>query len=719
MKQILTALFFITFIYANYAQKTLTLKDAVLKQYGELYPENIKGFSWLPDGYHYTLEENVENEPVLVQYNINTSEKKILLKISDLNAMLALTNDEFLNHFPAIEWKNAHRFHFFHEKTLYSVDLKKKRSHGIVTLPKNAENIDFESNHFNVAYTVANNLFIQTTKDKTIPVTNHTNPEIIAGQAAVSRFEFGIRKGTFWSPQGNFLAFYEKDESNVTDYPLIDISTKPAVVNWKKYPMAGMPSEKLKIGVYNVKKEYLIYLKIEGDSEQYLTSVSWSNDEKYLLVGVLNRDQNHLKVNLYDAHKGDFIRTLFEEKDDKYVEPEHPAYFLKKSPEKFVWFSDRDGFAQLFLYNTNGEMLQKLTPHPFDVIEFLGFDENEEYAFYIATSENPTERHVYKTHLTTGKTTRLTQQPGTHSAKLSPNGYFWLDNFSSVNVPRIVSIYNSEGKNIKTLLTAKNPLADYPVSTPEIFTIKNKENIDLYCRLIKPFDFDSTKKYPVLVYVYGGPHAQLVTNNWLGGGRLWMYEMANRGYLVFTLDNRGSHNRGKEFSQAHFRKLGDVEMEDQLAGVNYLKTLSYVDTNRFAVHGWSFGGFMTTSLMLRKPGIFNVGVAGGPVTDWQYYEVMYGERYMDTPQSNPEGYEKARLHNYVENLKGKLLLIHGSIDDVVVPQHYLTLLQEFVKAEKQVDFFLYPMHPHNVRGKDRFHLMEKILNYIEENNVKK
>jgi dipeptidyl-peptidase-4 len=277
-------------------------------------------------------------------------------------------------------------------------------------------------------------------------------------------------------------------------------------------------------------------------------------------------------------------------------------------------------------------------------------------------------------------------------------------------------IINFKGKIVKKLMESEDKLADYKIGTAEIGTIKAKDGTKLYTRLIKPHDFDPNKKYPVLVYVYGGPHAQLITNSWLDGASLWMYWMAEQGYLVYTVDNRGSAERGFEFESQIHRQLGTVEIEDQLAGVEYLKSLPYVDGDRLAVHGWSFGGFMTTSLMLRTPDVFQVGVAGGPVTDWKYYEIMYGERYMDRPEQNKEGYEQASLMTHAENLKGDLLLIHGTSDDVVVMQHNLALVQKFVELGIQMDFFPYPMHKHNVRGKDRVHLMRKVLNYVLENN---
>jgi dipeptidyl-peptidase-4 len=291
-----------------------------------------------------------------------------------------------------------------------------------------------------------------------------------------------------------------------------------------------------------------------------------------------------------------------------------------------------------------------------------------------------------------------------------------LDYFSNVDTPRIIFLGSADGKQKTELLNAENPLKAYNLPKPELGTIKGEMDAILYTRMFKPYNFDANKKYPVLVYVYGGPHAQMVTNRWNAGGSLWMNWLANQGYIVFTVDGHGSASRGFAFESVIHRQVGTVEMKDQLAGVDYLKSLPYVDGERIAVHGWSFGGFMTTSLMTTYPEVFKVGVGGGPVIDWKWYEVMYGERYMDTEEQNPDGFNNNRVQDKIKNLKGKLLTIHGYQDDVVVPQHNLALQRAAVKAGVQIDFYFYPTAKHNVRGKDRAHLMRKVLDYIMEHN---
>jgi dipeptidyl-peptidase-4 len=416
----------------------------------------------------------------------------------------------------------------------------------------------------------------------------------------------------------------------------------------------------------------------------------------------------------FDASSGMEIATLFTEHDDRWVEPQFPAYFIPGSPSMFLWISQRDGFNNLYLYDTKGTLLRQ-SKAKFDITEFIGFDFSGKHAFVMATGSNPTESRGYKVNLSDLSLTEMTPTAGTHQLKISENGQFLIDQYSNLSTPNTINLMTTEGRMIRNLHTAANPYAGKSIGKTELFTIPGPDATDLWCRIIKPTDFDASKKYPVVVYVYGGPHAQMNTNSWLGGASLWMNQLAEEGYLVFTLDNRGSANRGKNFQQVIHRQLGNAEMQDQLAGVEWLKKQPFVDASRMAVHGWSFGGFMTTTLMLKSPETFKVGVAGGPVIDWSMYEVMYGERYMDTPQENPQGYQNSNLTNHVKNLKGKLLMIHGMDDDVVVMQHNVNFLKACVDNKVQVDFFAYPGHAHNVRGKDRVHLITKIVDYIKTN----
>jgi dipeptidyl-peptidase-4 len=596
----------------------------------------------------------------------------------------------------------------------YTYNVTTKAGKLIQATIETQENTMFDANHTNLAFTEKNNLFFYNRNKEKITVTNETNEAIVSGQF-FARNEFGIKEGIFWSPKAGFLAFYQKDQSEVADYPLLDITETPGKLQSIKYPMIGQKSEKPKVGIYNLASKKTVFISPKGNTDDYLTNLSWSPDEKHVLIAELNRGQNDMSLNVYDANTGAYVRTILNEKNDNWVEPEHEAFFPNSKSNNFVWFSEKDGFQNLYFYSIEGKLIKQLTANKFPAREILGANTGGTEIYFSATGENPTNMLAYKVDLK-GKQTLITKDQGVHALTASTDGNWFFDEFSNHSTPSKSLLYDKSGK-ATTLLVSKNKYDGYTLGSAEIKTIKAADGTtDLYTRLIKPSNFDAAKKYPVLVYVYGGPHAQMITNSYLDGANLWMYWMAEQGYLVFTVDNRGSDNRGFAFESIIHGRLGVNEMDDQLKGVEYLKSLPFVDGNRLAVHGWSFGGFMTTSLMLRKPDTFKVGVAGGPVTDWKYYEVMYGERYMDTPAENPKGFEEASTLNYVKDLKGKLLLIHGTSDDVVVMQNNFALIKKFVEAQKQVDFFAYPMHKHNVLGKDRVHLMTKVLNYIIENN---
>jgi len=510
----------------------------------------------------------------------------------------------------------------------------------------------------------------------------------------------------------------------VKDYPLVDIKKRIAEVENTKYPMAGMTSEEVTLGIYNIKTRNVIFVKSGDPNDQYLTSVTWDPTEKYIYIGILNRDQNHLKLNKYNVLTGDFVYTLFEEQNEKYVEPEHPMYFLPTKPGQFVWMSERDGFQHLYLYQTSGRLIKQLTKGEWVVTNFIGTDDKEKTIFFRGTKESPIEKNIYSVGLRSEKITRISPDHGTHSAffgrgnnkhsVVSYSGDYILDEYSNIAIAREYNLLNSEGTTLQTLQENADPMKDYNLGEMSIFTVKSDDGQDLYCRLIKPADFEEGKRYPVFFYVYGGPHSQLVKDSWLGAAGIFQNYMAQQGYVVFTMDNRGTANRGLTFEQAIFRNVGEAEVADQMKGVEHLLSLDFVDPDRIGVDGWSYGGFMTISMMLRYPGIFKVGCAGGPVIDWKYYEVMYGERYMDTPKSNPEGYKNASLLNKNYQLEDKLLIINGTKDHTVVWQNSLTFLKKCVDDGKQVDYFVYPGHPHNVRGKDRMHLYEKIRLYFDE-----
>ncbi len=700
-------LLFITLLLpsAAFAQlKKLTIEDASYMN-RDLMPESVRGLAWMGETPYFTYLE--DNDMMVSKATSDKHDK--LFGLGEINASLAKVEADTLRRMPSFTWIDDKTGYFTAGHKVYLYNISSKQLRELNSFPEEASNTDLQPNTFAVAYTMGNNLHVAF-EGRQVQVTNDKDPGIVNGQT-VHRNEFGISGGTFWSPRGNYLAFYRKDERMVTDYPLVDIDARIAELDNIKYPMAGMASHEVTLGIYDVSSGRVSFINTGEPADQYLTCVTWDPGEQYVYIAVLNRGQDHMKLNKYDIRSGALVKTLFEERNEKYVEPEDRLAFLNDG-DHFIWISERDGYRHLYLYNTDGEFVRQLTSGDWVVRDLLGVDPKDKYAWFTATAESPLNADIFSVELKSGEIRSISEKPGTHSVTLNRNGKYYIDVFSDTLTPREYAVFTTGGKLLQKLRISGDPLEDYEIGRMSVFTIKAEDGTDLYCRMITPPGFDPSAKYPAIVYVYGGPHAQLVTNTWMGGASMFLYYLAQEGFVVFTLDNRGSANRGLDFEQAVHRKLGTLEVADQARGVEYLSDLPYIDPDRIGVHGWSYGGFMTISLMLKKPGLFKVGVCGGPVTDWKYYEVMYGERYMDTPESNPEGYEEASLLNHAGRLDGDLLIIHGTSDPVVVWQHSLALIKKFIQEGKQVDYFVYPGHGHGVGGRDRVHLNAKMAKYF-------
>lgn len=592
-------------------------------------------------------------------------------------------------------------------------------------IPSGAANMTFSSKGEG-AFTSGKSLYLCDNEGNVKPVATSDNDQITYGQF-VSRNEFGIDGGIFWSPQGNKLAFYRKDESKVTTFPLLDITTRTGSLREIKYPMAGMDSEKVDLGIYDLATGKTVYIKSDDFGyDRYLTNISWTPGEDRLIVQVIDRSQKHTRVNLFDAATGDFIKTLLTEDDEQYTEPLDPVWFVKGHDNLFIYrTANRDGYRNLYLCDLNGG-ITRLTATDADVAYVAN---DGKYVYYTSAEVSPVQNHLFRIGIKpgkaaaskgiavvkTGKPERLTFAEGWHDIAMSPDCANFVDSWSNLTTPRVIDLCSADGKKRTNLLTAADPTSAYAYTEISLGTVKSADGkYDNYYRLIKPLNFDPAKKYPMIVYVYGGPHSQMVKDTYLAELRRLEMNFAQKGYLVYVQDNRGTQNRGLEFEQAIHGQCGQAEMADQMVGVRMMMELPFVDKERIGVHGWSYGGFMTISLITNYPDVFKVGVAGGPVIDWKWYEVMYGERYMDNPAINPEGYAKTSLINKAKDLKGKLLICQGAIDPVVVWEHSLSFVRECVKNNVQVDYFPYPCHEHNVSGKDRVHLNDKIVLYFED-----
>lgn len=705
---LLAIIFMSTSVMMAQEKKNFTLEDLMPggNNYFNLQPQNIHGLTWWGD---LCIKPEIQEVKTI---NPRTGIESTLFTLEALNQAL---EDAGINKVHAL----YNLSYPWADRT--EVQLPKSQQFAVYNwetgvvitredLPKEPyEHADLNYISGNIAYTIGNNLYVNG-----IRITDEPDG-VLCGQS-VHRNEFGIEGGIFWSPKGNLLAFYRMDQSMVTDYPQVNTSTRIATLEPDKYPMAGMTSHKVTIGVYNPETQKTTYLQAGDPTDRYFTNISWSPDEKKIYVIELNREQNHSQLVCYDAITGNKEKILYEEKHEKYVEPQHPLTFLPWEPNQFIYQSQRDGYNHLYLFDTLGKEIKQLTQGEWLVKDILGFNQRTKEIIIMSTELSPLQNNTFAVNTKTGKRRLIGASEGVHHVQLSVSGKYIIDNYTSHNIARNIDILPVSGKGKShNLLTAENPMNAYNMPEITLGTIKAGDGkTDLYYRLVKPVNFDANKKYPAVIYVYGGPHAQMITDvrNYGAGG--WDIYMAQLGYVMLTVDNRGSANRGLEFENCIHRKLGVEEMKDQMKGIELLKSLGYIDENRIGVHGWSFGGFMTTNLMLTYNDTFKVGVAGGPVIDWKLYEVMYGERYMDTPQTNPEGYKNSDLTQRAKDLKGRLQVIIGANDPVCVPQHSIAFLRACIDAGTQPDYFIYPGDGHNMFGRDRVHLYTRITRYFED-----
>lgn len=720
MRKIFTLILTMVSALTVHAQelKPLTLEDLNFggTNYHNMVPKTRYTTWWGDELVHLDTEE-------CFLVNKSTGKESQLFTLSELNQwsgmkLRHLYNLSFPESGKSLVWLNDGN-----ERMLFDWKHKKAIWKGNISMAKGAQAQDFNSVSRALAYVKDNQLHVIDAHGNDHQLTTDGSREIVYGQS-VHRNEFGITGGLFWNHNGTRLAFYRMDQSMVSDYPQVDIpeldwkpsngQSRMAKADPDKYPMAGETIHKVTVGVYDLATNKITYLAAGDPTDRYFSNISWAPDNKTLYMFELNRDQNDCRLMSYNTITGQPIAEIYHETDSKYVEPLHPITFIPWDNNKFILWSQKDGYMHLYLYNKEGKALRQLTKGKYVVLDLLGFDTKNKRIFIESNACSPIQKNLFAIDFASGKQTLLdVNGKGWHSGSLSKSGNYIVDNYQTPDIPRNIAIVNTTNSKSISYFKAANPWQGYTVPTYECGSIKAADGVtDLYYRMVKPLNFDPNKKYPTIVYVYGGPHAHNVDARWHYSSRGWETYMAEHGYLLFILDNRGSEHRGKEFEQVTFRHLGQEEMKDQMEGVKFLKSLPYVDAQRLGIHGWSFGGFMTINLMTTYPDVFQVGVAGGPVIDWKWYEAMYGERYMDTPEANPQGYAACSLLPKAKNLKGKLEIIIGLNDPVVVPQHAFSFLKACIAAGTQPDFFVYPGEPHNMRGHQSVHLHERISQYF-------
>ena len=696
---------------------------------GDFRYEKLDALHWRPETQQYSFYD--KNEKSIVSIDVKNNKKECILNFEQFYKDIKSDEITYKNNggklSPSYQWINSHELSFGcnipnkgPQKVIYNtqnhnfsyqplptsdgtiVEISEDQSWGIV---------NFENDH---------NYYVTDWHQNYI-LCPDTGENIVFGEP-VHRSEWGIEEGWYFSPQSNFIAFYRMDESMVEDYPLLQTSKEDgaaaiAYIQNIKYPMAGRTNHQVKVGIFDVRQSFLkhttIYHYIQTDINdgEFLTNVTFSPDEKYLYITHLNRAQNHSKLIRYDIATGQKIGTLIEETDEKYVEPKTRMTFLKNG--NFLWQSEKDGWNHFYLYSFDGKQLQQITKGDWDVIENLGIDDTEQYLYFITNKDYPTDRFLYKVSLKNGTLTNLTPQLGTHSITLSNDKKYFFDVFTNLHTPKQIFACSTDGKIHRMILESKNPYEKYELGNDTIFALQNNHGDYLYCEMILPPHFDAKKKYPCLVYVYGGPHSQLVTNRFMNGG-IFLNYMAQKGYVIFILDNRGTDNRGTAFEKCIHRQLGVLESEDQMVGIQYLHSLPFIDKDRIGIDGWSFGGFMTLTMITEHPDIFHSATCGGPVVNWEWYEIMYGERYMDTPKENPEGYAHANIIPKINKLRCPLLIMHGQQDHTVMQQNSLELLHQSVLDDVQIQYFPYTTHDHNVRNKDRVQMWHKIEQFHDQ-----
>ena len=567
------------------------------------------------------------------------------------------------------------------------------------------------------AFVRDNNLYVKDlaqNTEKQITSDGKKNEIINGATDWVYEEEFSFDQGYQWSPDGKYLAYYRFDESNVKEFNLTYYGELYPKEDKYKYPKAGEENSKVEIYIYNLSAGKAVKSDVNKEADQYIPRIKWSADASKLCVMRMNRLQNKLELYLCDAGTG-AASLIFTEENAAYIEVTDDLTFLSNKKE-FIWTSTRDGYNHIYLYDLTGKLKRKITSGKWDVTAFYGYDEKNSTVYYQAAMKNPMEKGVFSTTLS-GKQKELNPAIGTNSAFFTKGYQYYFITNSRLNQPPVVTLYNSSGKKIRTIndnMKVKESMDKFNMTAPEFFQFQTSENISLNGWMIKPSGFDPSKKYPVVQYMYGGPNSQTVKDEWAGPNYFWFQLLAQKGYIVVSVDNRGTGARGEAFNKCIYKQLGHLETIDQIEVAKWLGKQSFVDASRIGAWGWSYGGYMTSLLMTKGADFFKAAIAVAPVTNWKYYDTIYTERYLQTPQLNPKGYEDNSPINYTNLMKGNYLIIHGTTDDNVHMQNAMEMVSSLVKDKKQFDSFFYPNKAHGIGGV-RIHLYQMMTDWFSEN----
>ncbi len=716
---ILTALMAIFIAQSVSAQeKMIQLEDIWASR--KFSPEWVWGINSMNDGVHYSSLNYGKDNVYVTEYSYETGDSvSTIVDSKNLDGIsfsdYSFSQDEQKVLLPT-ETESIYRYSS--RSKYYIYDRVTKLSQELSTEKQRLA--EFSPDASKVAFVRENNIFIKDLKSNSetqVTLDGEMNKIINGATDWVYEEEFAFDKGFQWNISGTKIAYYRFNEESVPEFSMDMFSELYPSQYRFKYPKAGEANSTVKIFIYDLTTNKIVEADIEVEDEFYIPRIKWTKDENVLSVQRMNRHQNNLDFILVDATDGS-AKTIFTETDEAYIDVTDNLTFLNNG-EYFIWTSEKSGYNHIYLYNLKGKQVRKITKGDYDVTDFYGVDETDNTVYFGSAERSPMHRDVYAVGLN-GKNKRvLTNKTGTNSATFSASYKYFINQHSDANTPYYFSLYNSQGIEVRMLkdnTRLNKSLSEYALSQKEFFNFETSEGVNLNGWIMKPHNFDESKQYPVFMYLYGGPGSQQVTDAWGGSNFLWYQMLTQQGYIVACVDNRGTGARGAEFKKCTYQQLGKLETQDQIEANKYLASLPYVDGSRIGIFGWSYGGYMSSLCLLKGAEDFKMAIAVAPVTNWRYYDSIYTERYMRTPQENASGYDDNSPINHVEKLKGKYLLVHGSADDNVHYQNTMEMVNAMVNANKQFDLFIYPNKNHGIYGGyTRLHLFTKMTNFIKKN----
>ena len=702
------------------AQERISVDDFTTRN--TFFESDVTGINWMNDGNFYTaLSDNK-----IVQYDITTGlALQTMVEGGRLSTPIVIDDYAFSNDEKKLllqtQKQRIYRRSFVAAYYLY--DLNTRSLQPLST--KGAQQYAaFSPDGSKVAFVRGNNLFYVTLADmqeEQVTVDGKFNSIINGTTDWVYEEELSFVVGFEWSPDGKKLAYYRFDESAVKEYNLQYWGNFLYPVDYQyKYPKAGEKNSTVEIWFYDLTSKKKVKADTGDASDVYIPRIQWTAESNVLSIRKLNRLQNHLLLMHANATTGT-TRVILDEKTDTYFDIEvlDDLTYLSNG-KQFIYTSEESGFKHIYLYSVDGTLIRKLTTGNYEVSDFIGFDEKSKTCYYTSTEVSPMERHFYSVSFDGKKKVKLSPTAGTHEINMSNDFQFYIDHNSSATHPTVVTLYRTR-KNVSLKVLERNEelvknAKEYGVVPKEFFSLKNDEGTTLNGFMLKPENFDPRKRYPVILYQYSGPGSQQAVDSWAGSHFYFHQLLTQKGYIVVILDPRGTGGRGEAFKKVTYKQLGKYELEDHLAAARYLTTLDYVDESRLGIWGWSYGGYMSSLVMTKGAGVFKLGIAVSPVTNWRFYDTIYTERYLQTPQLNPDGYDLNSPSTYAGKLEGKFLLIHGTGDDNVHFQNSIALENALINAGKQFESFYYPDKHHGIQGGNtRHHLYTMMLNFIEKN----